>query len=430
MPQRVGRIVAVFSLSLLAVVLASQRDALALKISGRVVDAEGNPVRKAQVTLQPATDGKPDPAAGVRLSIRTNRKGKFIFGFAKGGEYLLSVEAGDLQLQEITVRMRDKDNHPPLLPDGTVIEDRTSPVDPAHPVVDLRIPRGIVYSVILDMKVGPPRRPEPAGGIVLAEDAREARAILAEVEAGNYARALEKLEELLPREQENAALWYVKGFALVKSGRAAEAEAPLRKAITLDPDLEGAWGLLGEVLAKEGRYDEAVEALRREIGRTEDPRQKALFELALGQALLELDRPAEAIPPLEEAHGVLPDNPQVALQLADAYIRTGAEQKADALISAGIPAHDAAVLHYNLAANLLRKKQYTDAIPHLEKAFELDPKMVQALSYEAQAWLSLGDRAKAIETYEKYLAAAPDAPDAADVKKIINALRQAPESKE
>ncbi len=423
-PHRVARLIAVLSLSLFMVLLAAQDDAFALKIVGKVVDEDGNPVRKARVTLQPATDGKPDPAAGVKLTIRTNKRGKFIFGFAKGGEYLVSVDAEGLQLHEVTVKMRDKDNHPPLLPDGTLIEDRTSPVDPANPVLDIRIPEKIVYTVTIDMVVGEPREPQPAGGIVLDEDAREARAILDDVNAGNYEKALEQLDDLLSRQQDNAALWYVKGFALVKNGRAAEAEVPLRKALEIDPELEGAWGLLGEVLAEAGRYEEAVDALRREIARTEDAHQKALFQLALGQALLELDRPEEAIPPLEEAHAALPDNSQVALQLADAYIRAGKEAEADALISGGIDPHDAAILHYNLAANLLRKKQYADAISHLEKAYELDPKMVQALSYEAQAWLSLGDTAKAIEAYEKYLAAAPDAPDAADVKKIIDALRQ------
>ncbi len=427
--QRTSRLIAAVSLSLIMVLLAAPGAAFALKISGTVVDQDGNPVRKARVTLQPATDGKPDPAAGVKLAGKTNRKGRFIFGFAKAGEYLVSVESEGLQLHEVTIRMRDKDNHPPLLPDGTVIEDRTSPVDPANPVIDLRIP-SLAWSVTIDMVMGPPREVTPSGGIVLAEDAKEARAILDEVQAGEYDKALAQLDDLLSRQPDNAALWYVKGFALVKSGRSAEAEQPLRRAVELDPELQGAWGLLGEVLAEMKRYDEAVEALQKELAITTDPRQKALFQFALGQALLELDRPAEAIEPLAAAHQVLPDDQQVALQLADAYIRAGREQEADALISGGLAPHDAAVLHYNLAANLLRKKQYEEAIPHLEKAFSLDPKMVQALPYEAQAWLSLGNPEKAIDCYERYLAAAPDAPDAADVKKIIDALRQTAGRKE
>ena len=85
-------------------------------------------------------------------------------------------------------------------------------------------------------------------------------------------------------------------------------------------------------------------------------------------------------------------------------------------------------MFFNLGALLMNKRDRTEedttrAIEAFRKAVELKPDYGQARKQLAFALLGTGDRAGAKAELEAYVAAAPDAPDSAQMKALIESLQ-------
>ena len=398
-----------------------------LKIRGTIIGPDGKGLAKTPVKLIPAgEDFTPDPALTV-LTLKTNRKGRFTAPFVKPGRYLLEIDAEGLAPHHVRIQMRDADRRIPVLADGTRIEDVDADVDPATSEIQLAIPPDVI-DVRIEVTMGEPPQAAPAvaGGpeMELGEEIQEAREIYEKIQAGQIDEALAELDALMAEHPDMASLHEMRGYGLLKKGDGVSAEPEFRKAVELDPEIPGGWGLLGTVLAQNGKFEEAVIAIREQLNRSEDPAERGRLQLLLGQVLLELDRADEAIPPLEEALTLRPDDPEVKIQLVDAYTRAGREEDAEKLIG-NLSDSAAARLHYNLAANYLRQKRWQEGIAHMRKAVELDPALTTAWRYIAEAQAAEGDLAAAKASYEKYLETTPDAEDADIVRQIIAAYDEA-----
>lgn len=399
-----------------------------VKISGETVDEAGAPLVGVTVVLTPV-DANWQPSGGMVARVSSNKKGRFAFGFAKAGDYVLSAELEGKQIASATVQMRDHERKPVYGPDG-VIEDKTAAVDPANPVVALSVPRD-ASTVQVTLTFGEAGAAAAGGGapamgsqIVGSGLGDEVEAVLARIEARQYQAALDEIDALIAGNPELAPLYYLKGFTLVRKEQLAEAEQALRTCLALDPAIIGASGLLGQILGQQGQYAEAAEFMRRELDNTADPLARAPLLLGLGQALLETGDVPGAVAALEEARAIDPQNPDTRVQLIDAYIRSGNEEGAEKLLAEETDPRAGAILHFNLAAKMLRAEQWEKGAEHLRQALALDPGLAEAHNYLAQAYLALGRRADAIAEYEAYVAAAPEAHDAEQTRRIINALRQ------
>lgn len=400
-----------------------------LRISGHVTDGSGAVMQDVQIVLtEMGPSGVPTSSARV-IRSKTNKKGKFTFAFAKPGDYLLSVEGSELQVVSATVKIRGADRKPVYAPEG-MIEDRTSAVPAANPTIGLGIP-GDAFYVTVDLTLGePPPAATTAGADEVAEQivgsglGQDVEAILAKFEARQFQAGLGEVEALIADDPELAPLHYLKGFALVKLGRLAPAETALRRALELDPDIEGVPGLLGRILGEQGRYEEAVTALSAALERAERPEQRAPLTLALGQALLETGQVERAVTVLEEAYSLNGQNETSRVQLVDAYIRAGRDEDAERVMGEDMQSEQAAALHYNLAANLLRAEQWEKGAHHMELALALQPGLAEAHKHLAQAYLAQGDRERALAEYEAYLAQAPEAEDAEQTGRLIDMLRR------
>lgn len=395
-----------------------------LRVYGTVSLPGDKPAPGATVTLTPATpEGAPDPA-GTPLVVKSSKKGKFTIPFVKPGEYLFDVEVEGWVASEITIKMRDRDRRVPLFPDGSRLEDLTSQLDPAEPQARIAIP-SIVLEVSIDVVLGePPKQAAaPAAPMDFGEEANLARDAYSKITGGQVDEGLAEVETLLQGEPENGSLHYMKGFALLKKGALAEAEASLATAARFGPDLPGIWGTYGRVLAQNGNFDGAIDALGRELTRVQAPAERAPLLLALGGSYLEMGRAEEAVPVLEEARAISPENEQIPVQLVDAYTRAGREADAEALIG-GLASKDAATLHFNLAGNYLRQKRYEDGIEHMRAALALDPSLGICHRFIGEAQASLGRFEEAVTSYKSYLEAVPDAGDREDVLRILEAYRQ------
>lgn len=82
------------------------------------------------------------------------------------------------------------------------------------------------------------------------------------VEAGNYRRALELMEQVVRSEPDNADAWNYIGFSSRKLNRFEQALAAYQQALDIDPEHRGANEYLGELYLQMGELDKARERLR------------------------------------------------------------------------------------------------------------------------------------------------------------------------
>jgi len=105
-----------------------------------------------------------------------------------------------------------------------------------------------------------------------------------------------------------------------------EARREFEEELKADPRNAGAEYVLGELGRQARQFPDAIEHFARA---TElDPSFVDAF-IGLGKSLVSLGRPGEAVPPLQAAVKLQPENPVAHYQLAFAYRRSGRPQEAD-----------------------------------------------------------------------------------------------------
>ncbi|HET8825325.1 MAG TPA: tetratricopeptide repeat protein [Terriglobales bacterium] len=106
----------------------------------------------------------------------------------------------------------------------------------------------------------------------------------------------------------------------------AEAKRNFELELKIDPQNAGAEGVLGEIAAKAGEQAEAINHYKRA---TVLDNGFAEAYMGLGTALVNEKRFAEAVPPLETAVKLAPDDPMAHYNLALALSRVGRKEEAD-----------------------------------------------------------------------------------------------------
>lgn len=402
-----------------------------LVIRCEVVDLSAAPLAGVEVNLIPAKDDGSPNSALPPTRMKSDKKGRLTFGFAKPGRYLLRATTAGAVLVEFKMKMRDQNKKVPLMPDGQVLNDMTARVDPSKPELQFAIPSQ-VFTVDITLVMGQPVASAPraeAPAALPPQEQLDMKQATEAIQAGRFAEGLALVEKALVEkpslaEEQALAVSYLKGYALANLDRPNEAEPEIRKALAIDPSLPGGFRLLAKALLAQRKFPEAIEALGSALtAAADDTNQRGALLFLRGQAFAEVGKAAEAVTDLEEARRISPTDSSVLVQLINAYTLAGREADADALIAPDLPARDAAVLHYNLAVDLIQKNRNDDAARHLRKSLELQPSMIDTHKVLADVLLALKKRDEAIKELEAYLAAANNAPDSAEIKKLIQAIK-------
>jgi tetratricopeptide (TPR) repeat protein len=140
-------------------------------------------------------------------------------------------------------------------------------------------------------------------------------------------------------------LAFHRGVVAFGEGQLQEAQEQFQIVLAEDPEDAAAIHYLGLIAGAEGKPDEAIELFRRALALSPDETD---LRFDLGAALLEAGRNQEALETFEEVLKREPD-------------------RARAHLFAGIAEY--------------RLRDYSAAIPHLEKAVELDPELSREASY-------------------------------------------------
>lgn len=123
--------------------------------------------------------------------------------------------------------------------------------------------------------------------------------------AGEYERSLELFQKAYNLDQRNVSALFTHGLALNKLNRFAEAVGMYEKVLEQEPEHEKALKVLVGAHESAGDNEKALAACDRGIAAKPD---EEYFPLAKARILMKLDNFEDAVPLLEKAHELEPDN--------------------------------------------------------------------------------------------------------------------------
>ncbi len=195
------------------------------------------------------------------------------------------------------------------------------------------------------------------------------------LKAGNLDDALQYFDQLIPLRQPK--VHFNIGLAYYLKENPAGAERQFRIALDFDPDYPEAWRLLGEALMKMDRGAEAVDPLRRAIAA--EPDSAPLYAM-LGAACASAGEREAAARAFQRALEIRPEEPETLRQFADLLIREGETDRAEqCLRRAWALDRSSAEIQASFALLALARADKRMAKKHFSRALELDETNVRAL---------------------------------------------------
>jgi tetratricopeptide (TPR) repeat protein len=147
---------------------------------------------------------------------------------------------------------------------------------------------------------------------------------------GKWDEAAEEYRAVLSKNPRAPGVHYLLGRLILSKPKTPttmdDARREFEEELKVNPQNAGAEFVLGEIARQAERMPEAIEHFSRATKL--DARFSDAY-LGLGQSLLETERPAEAVAPLETAARLQPENPTTHFALATAYRRSGRKQDAE-----------------------------------------------------------------------------------------------------
>lgn len=281
------------------------------------------------------------------------------------------------------------------------------------------------------VRAGRDRCPRCRAVVALPDPARERAASrklakLTAILAGSFVILLAGLwiwrEGGTPRSSSKSAAPSTASAAKPVAAPASQAPHPL-PAIGRDrPFLDAASA--GSAAYHEGDYASALTEYQAAIEK--NPRDTDSLS-NLGQVLVKMNRPADAIPYLTRAVSLAPDQWAYQFNLARALGLVGRiDESIQGYRRAQELFPDDYVTTFNLALSLHKKGDEASAIDQYQKAINLQPEDASFRKALAISYERLQKAAEAAAAYQEYLRLSPAAPDADKVRARIAELTGAP----
>ena len=337
---------ALFAVCALAAPAAQAQQA---RFQGKVTDASGQPVAGATIHLDP-TEG-----TGNKTEATTRKKGDFILGLVRPGNYKITIEApGGLVITAVKATSKESGTEARNKePDWTVDQK----IGPGAPVtLEFKDGREVTAEFVIGLPATAAAPPQQAGDPLAA--------VVQKVQGGDCAGALPDIEAVRTANPQNARAHYLAAFCLERAGDHEKALAAIDQTLQVQPEFAGGSLLRGRVLRSLNRADEAEAAFKKEIetSQHESVRNDAWGALAI--LYKDAGRTDDAIAAFEKIVELQPQKGEAYMELSTLYGKKGDRAKQAEAVErakqAGASADPAALL--NVGIGHMNDGHYTDAM--------------------------------------------------------------------
>jgi tetratricopeptide (TPR) repeat protein len=236
----------------------------------------------------------------------------------------------------------------------------------------------------------------------------------------------EGAEEVLSRQQvefpDDPRLLLLHGEVLLTLKEFAEAQTVLAHGVAVAPEMPRLNFQLAGALTALGDTSAAIEAFGREIGINEDPQIRHLAHMNRYLMYSDAESWDQAAGELEAVLEINASDSQIYGDLATLYLQADRLEDCSRTLARGLESGFQSAQHYySLGARHYNDGQYETAAKAFFIALEIQPAMARAERSLAQALGKLERTEEMTRHLKRYLELAPDAPDAEEVVKKIEA---------
>ena len=228
-----------------------------------------------------------------------------------------------------------------------------------------------------------------------------ARAMLAmaNFDGGRFQEAVQAFRSAGEGSTGDSRLAYAYAYSLARTGQAREAAA-IADTLAASGLPADRLSLVCNVYFTGEDYKSAQDCYQRVA--VQDPALPRAHYF-VGESLIHMDRPAEAVTELQRELLLTPDEPNVQSSLAFALAQTGRKAEAQALLTQALAAHpEHAESQYQLGKLLAEQGNTADSITHLEASVKEDPSKDYAHYQLAMAYRKSGRSGEAEREFEAY----------------------------
>ena len=198
--------------------------------------------------------------------------------------------------------------------------------------------------------------------------------------------AIHWLEVAVAKDPANKEAWYFLGRAYYTASRLPAARKAFDRVLELDPQDARGENNIGLIYESGGKTDEALAAYRNAVAWQKDngPSREQPY-LNLGNLLITLERPEEAVAPLEQAIALAPRDSECHLRLGTAYLHLNRLNEAERELREAVRlAPDDAAAHYQLARCYKQQKKLDAAKGEFDRVAEIQSQAVEKLKSPQQ----------------------------------------------
>jgi tetratricopeptide (TPR) repeat protein len=173
---------------------------------------------------------------------------------------------------------------------------------------------------------------------------------------------------------------------------------------------------------KQGQYNEALEYFEKVVAKFPESAE-AFYNLGVSE--LRAGKMDQAIAALEKTVQLKPDLTEAYFALGECYFNKGESDQAIRMFSKTLDLKGQdSKSYYNLGIVYYKLNRVDEAISSFEKSIDLDPTFSSAYYQGGIAHIKKGDLKKALQYLEQFLKQEPNAPEAAQVRTMIEELKK------
>jgi len=208
--------------------------------------------------------------------------------------------------------------------------------------------------------------------------------------------------------------------ARIRFGMRENLDIKLKKPVSVpDKDEDMA---AGSDLFRAGKYDEASERFKKVV---EKYRSNYEGYFNLGLSLLKKGEVDAALAALEKAVEINPQSVESLFALGEGYYTRGESEKALESFSRAIALNpESPLAHYNLGLVFYKLGKNEEALAAFEKSIALKPDNASAHYQAGLAAIRLQSFDKALNSFQEFLRLEPNAPEADQVRTMIEELKK------